>query len=308
MELYEFEERVKEEVGRLCGEKYQIEILDMVKNNGVTRRGLNISKNGGGTGTVIYPDAYYEKFESGEMTIKDVAEKLYDTFTAAKIPDETGLLSGGFEALKYRVIFRLVNQERNEGLLKTVPWVPFHDLAVVFLVLLEDGKDGCTSFLIHDSHARSWGIDAGELYGLARRNTPFLFPYEFSSVADILRRLCGLGEGAGSLEEASRPLYVLTNKRKVNGAAVMLYDNVLKNISRVLGTDLVIFPSSVHEVLITPYRRDLDVREMEGMVRMINQTEVPEEDVLSDSVYLYRRGAEDISIACEPLEPLGETA
>ncbi len=53
--------------------------------------------------------------------------------------------------------------------------------------------------------------------------------------------------------------------------------------------DLVILPSSIHEVLLAPYKKALSLDELNEMIFCINRSEVPVEDRLSDHIYFYSR-------------------
>ena len=57
----------------------------------------------------------------------------------------------------------------------------------------------------------------------------------------------------------------------------------------ILKKDYYILPSSVHEVIIVPYSEIYVCSKLDEMVREINSTQVEEEDVLSNHVYLYDR-------------------
>ena len=76
----------------------------------------------------------------------------------------------------------------------------------------------------------------------------------------------------------------------------MLYDSVLERFANVLGTDLYILPSSVHEVILLPkndtYNKDI----LAQMVREVNMEGVPSDEILSDNVYEYNRKDGLISI------------
>ncbi|GLC80989.1 DUF5688 family protein [Lacrimispora brassicae] len=61
--------------------------------------------------------------------------------------------------------------------------------------------------------------------------------------------------------------------------------------------DLIILPSSVHEVLLLPIDNDIDFREFQELVKYVNQAEVAVEDRLSDNVYLYNRSIKKLRIA-----------
>ena len=82
-------------------------------------------------------------------------------------------------------------------------------------------------------------------------------------------------------------LYVMTNRSQTFGASCMLYDSALEDFAKSQGCNVVILPSSIHEVLLLKHEKGMDFKDMREMVMEINRNEVPEEDVLSDSVYLY---------------------
>ena len=84
-------------------------------------------------------------------------------------------------------------------------------------------------------------------------------------------------------------MYVLSNKFRNYGAACIAYPNVLEMIGQILKKDYYILPSSVHEVIIVPYSEIYVCSKLDEMVREINSTQVEEEDVLSNHVYLYDR-------------------
>ena len=60
-------------------------------------------------------------------------------------------------------------------------------------------------------------------------------------------------------------------------------------LKEILKKDYYILPSSVHEVIIVPYSEIYVCSKLDEMVREINSTQVEEEDVLSNHVYLYDR-------------------
>ena len=64
-----------------------------------------------------------------------------------------------------------------------------------------------------------------------------------------------------------------------------------------------------HEVInMIPDKGDLRMEDLAAVVRMINETEVLEEDVLSDRVYRYRRETGTVTLASGSERGLGEMA
>lgn len=79
----------------------------------------------------------------------------------------------------------------------------------------------------------------------------------------------------------SVPMYVLTNKQKVNGASCMLYPDLICQFSDRIGKNLFIIPSSVHELLLLPADHKDEASEIRCMIREINDTQVRVEEILS---------------------------
>ena len=102
-----------------------------------------------------------------------------------------------------------------------------------------------------------WNVDKEELYDIAKENTIRLFPPEIKSLDSIIKKYIS-ANSAEELEDYYLPetvnnLYVLTNKEKLNGATIILYENLLSEFAKEIGVkELIILPSSIHETLILP--------------------------------------------------------
>ena len=87
--------------------------------------------------------------------------------------------------------------------------------------------------------------------------------------------------------ESSISMYVLSNKSRVEGAACILYPELIKDFSNVIGSSLYIIPSSIHEVLLLPSDNLDECDAIKGMIKEINDSQVKIEEVLSYSLYFY---------------------
>ena len=92
----------------------------------------------------------------------------------------------------------------------------------------------------------------------------------------------------------SFPMYVLSNQRRVDGAACMLYPNLISDFADAAGSSLYIIPSSIHEVLILPTAHADENTEIKNMIKEINDTQVNAEEILSYSLYFYDRNERKI--------------
>ncbi len=182
-----------------------------------------------------------------------------------------------------RITYRLINRKRHASLLQTTPYIPYLDLAIVFYVLVEADSDQVKVMRIQDAHLKMWGITKEQLFATACQMTHRLLPASFRNMREVIETYL---PGAGRAED---PLYVLTNRMQLHGAAAILYPGQLQAIREQLGENFYVLPSSVHEVLVLPVSRALDKGTLRGIVRDINRTVVDPEDVLSDQVYDYRQ-------------------
>ena len=129
-----------------------------------------------------------------------------------------------------------------------------------------------------------WNVTCGDLYRDARKNVLRLLPAELKSMTEVIREL---SDGLEDLGEDSIPMYVLTNSRKILGAACILYDGMLKGCALQIEDAFYLLPSSIHEVILVPKSVISDSRELISMVREINETQVRNTEVLSNQIYFY---------------------
>jgi hypothetical protein len=91
-------------------------------------------------------------------------------------------------------------------------------------------------------------------------------------------------------------MYVISNSKGINGASCLLYPEVVKSLSEDLQSDLYILPSSIHEIILVRDNGKLDKNALKEMVTEVNNTQVPEEEILSESVYFYSRQRDAITM------------
>ena len=94
---------------------------------------------------------------------------------------------------------------------------------------------------------------------------------------------------------ASDVMYVLTNRLRSHGAAAVLYEGCLEKIAAELACNYYVLPSSIHEVILTPDRHGFSYEELSSMVKEINESQVREEEVLSDHAYYYDRNRKELT-------------
>ena len=300
MEFNSFTTLVQREVEKRAGENYRVKLNDVMKNNGVVLRGITIRQDDSNISPTIYLNPYYDAYENGDTTLGTVIDEVIDTYERNKINRSIDMkFFLNYETVRSRIIFKLINTEKNRELLRDVPYIPFHDLSIVFQCLVSEERFGNASILIHNVHLQLWKVNARELYECALENTPLLQGYELADMNTVLEEMKALGGiDDEEIEDMQQevPMYVLSNKSRINGASCILYKDILKDFAMVVDKDLYVLPSSIHEVILLPSDGTQESEQLKEMVREINQSQVEKEEVLSDSVYYYRRS--DDSFFC----------
>lgn len=300
MEFTNFTTLVQREVEKRAGENYRVKLNDVIKNNGVVLRGITLMQDDSNISPTIYLNPYYDAYENGDTTLGTVIDEVIDTYERNKINRSIDMkFFLNYETVRSRIIFKLINTEKNRELLRDVPYIPFHDLSIVFQCLVSEERFGNASILIHNVHLQLWKVNARELYECALENTPLLQGYELADMDTVLEEMKALGGiDDEEIEDMQQevPMYVLSNKSRINGASCILYKDILKDFAMVVDKDLYVLPSSIHEVILLPSDGTQESEQLKEMVREINQSQVEKEEVLSDSVYYYRRS--DDSFFC----------
>jgi len=297
MEYNTFLESIRAALAAKITGDCQITVRTIPKNNGRMMDGISIQCPGEPMAPTIYLNSYYEQYQNGksiEDIISDIIKLLESNPNPVCIRPE---LFSQFSFVKDKIMFKVIHAASNELLLKDLPHIPILDLAVVFYLCLDRNAEGQMTALIHKEHQQMWSVTEQELMNLAKVNTPDAFPAEIKSMAHVLKEIAveHLGDQYDEAlmdlllheEDHPMPLYVLTNQTGLNGACCMLYPDILEQFAVQVNKSLIILPSSIHEVLITPDLLENAYDDFGEMVTFINQREVSPEDQLSNQVYRY---------------------
>lgn len=291
MEYKEFVEYIKMNAGYIAGEGGNITINHVIKNNGCEMEGLVIMEKGKDIAPTIYLDSFYELYTNGE-NIKNIIRQIEVIYEQNKnnVTFDVNILKQ-FDTIKDKIVYKVVNYRSNEKLLEQVPHKRILDLAVVFYCLLDNEYGRSATALIYNNNLKNWNVTIDDVYKAALKNTPDLLHSKISSMAALFEK-CGVnvdGEEVDLKDYVPSDMYVLTNESKLNGAACILYENVLYDFAQKLGADLYILPSSVHEVILLPKLSMFEKDELVNMVKEVNTEGVAADEVLSDHVYEYNR-------------------
>ncbi len=282
MTYYQFVEAVETKVKEVVDTEVTVGVHTAEKMNGVTKKGIILSKEGVNVSPTIYLEEYFGQYQHGK-SVEQIVHDILNLYREVKCEKSWNVDKiQTFSLIENKIVYRVIHYEKNRELLENVPYVRFLDLAITFCVLLEVTEHGTATMMVRNEHLEMWNVTKEVLYENARRNTEKLLPYSFQTMNAVVEELTGM-----PVYEEDDVLYVLTNCIRSFGAATMLYKDRLRRIGEYLRENYYILPSSIHEVIIVPESIAPFRGVLNRMVEEINETQLEEEEILSDHAYYY---------------------
>lgn len=277
---------IRNALSKKLGDGYSISVRQVLKTN-QKLDGLTILQEGNTISPAIYLDPFYQDLENG-ASIDDVVKDILQIYSSTRMYpnhfDVTSIQHFGY--VKGRLFVELVNRHLNQELLQDVPHSLFlDDFAVTVRCMVTIRTEENASFLVHNGHLGMWHIGQEELLALAVQNTRELLGIDLRNMKEVIGELL---PHSITEETADTALWVMTNRKKLYGAATVLFDDALKDFADTHGDFYVIF-SSVHEVLLMPTSDRFSINDITEMNQEVNATQVREEEILGTRAYYYSR-------------------
>ena len=276
------------------GHPAQLRVCTIDVNNGQESK-IEVKFEESKTGQYIPVRLLYSSVMDGE-DYNDLLSELYSSLIRnLKNHDFSNDLTNARDEFEKKVFFRLVSVDLNKDMLLRVPHriIEGIDLAITYrlMVRFEEG-DGLASALIENENCE---YSEEELYNMALKNTPIMFPEEFMSIWDKFDAL-------SFLKDDKDAMYILGNKFGINGASVMAYPDCLKNVSEKMegiygNGDFYVLPSSIHEVIVFSSQTTFSEGYMLDVIREANSKMSNGRDILSHSLYFYKKDTGRLEIA-----------
>ncbi len=277
---------ILEALSKKLGDSFHISIQKVLKTN-VKLDGLTIMQDGETIAPTIYLEPFYKDLENG-TSLDDVVNGILRIYSESGIQplhfDPTSVLD--FDHVKDKLYVQLVNRHSNSELLRDIPHSLFlDDFAVTVRCIVEMASEGSASFLVHNTHMEMWHMNQEALISSAIQNTRRIFGLDLRSMNDVIKEL--LPDPVEN-DRIGTPLWIMTNNKKLSGAATALFDDVLRDFANEHGNFYVIF-SSVHEVLLLPTPDNSDIDVITRMNQEVNATQVQADEILGTKAYYYSK-------------------
>ena len=242
----------------------------VVTKNGIEKKALTV----GYKGANVMANIYYEDIEGNAKDIIDSALKNMPKINIDTLMSKENMLDNVFIAI----------QKVSEENLVRKPSI-FAGLELYLVMKVNENA----TVKIQPQVLDRIGVTEMELFAKAEENTynnaivMSLDDMIMSMITESTPKESRLNE----LDYTQDDIICVTNKDRVKGAGIIGVPKALEKIKEILKADkLIIIPSSIHEVLITPYTEGF-MELSKSMIPEINEKEVRAEDKLSDTPYIF---------------------
>lgn len=315
MNYQEFTEEMLKRLKEYYGNEAEVSIRTKSCSNNGYREALSILFTGIDERIcpLIYLDVLYEAFCEGQndigesekadeeklKSIDDCVEmvvRMRSEFEPDDIVKENARKLMDWNSVKNDVYPILVPRDGNEQFLASFIYTPFLDLAVIYEVRIREDENGTVSSKISNDLFSRYELTQEELHEQAIRN----MKKDGYLLTDMMLQVMGLcldeePDEVKSLDMKTGNMYVLTNRSKRHGAAILLDEELLGE--KIGNKTAYIIPSSIHETLWMLADEDISVEKLDQTIYDVNKAEVKACERLSDHCYIWDGEAQKVVMA-----------
>lgn len=191
--------------------------------------------------------------------------------------------------IKGNLYMSLISLDRNiEGLKQEdIFFIPLEDMAITFYIRIET-EDSIGKLTIKNGMLEAIHLTKKEALLYAKRN--LLKHCDIIDIEKIIQQYIHPDYFLENETDKTCKMLIVTTKNRVEGAALMLVDDVMKKLEKYFSSRYLILPSSIHEFIAIPYTSYYTISEWEKIVHEINATVLSPNEYLSDSVFVWENG------------------
>lgn len=302
-------DEVKHCLENVCtyGDKYsgvEVKIVEITKNNDQHLTGISIKKADDNIAPQIYLNKYFDGYNVDNFQWEDIINEILHIITNSDVGNFDISDLTDINKVRDKIYIRLINTELNTEYLADKPHTDIEDLSIIYAIELNLNDKGEGSVPITDNLLANLGITKNELHDIAMTNLSKSNAV-FKSMRDTMMDIM-LAEGYDKEfidmmipdDDTNPQMYVLTNKKKLYGANLILNKATMDNIYDTLDGGFVIIPSSIHEVIILPFNENtMDADSLKSMIQEVNGSSLSANEVLSNHPYIYNKSTGICAIA-----------
>lgn len=289
---------IREQVAKIIGTDYIVEYREINKLNDTKKHSLNIRKKGDSIASCMYIDDLLNKYNQPEIIsskiVKDYFDSIRERDKYTKMVDNIK----DWNIIKDNLRLKIINTKLNKEILTDIPHNNFEDLSLIILATIPEIS---ASVKVNLQLLNMWNKTFEEVFEIATKNT-----YKdvlIQNMSDIQKNLVisnfvaqGYNEEEAKKEAENlvsqmggEDMIVITNSNKIFGAVNGFNpENIIKAMDILECDDVVIIPSSIHEVIVIKGTPD-NIDEFCNLISSVNENEVVPEEILNNHPYFYNR-------------------
>ncbi len=252
--------------------------------------GLSVLMPGQKAGIVANLDVYYMRYCHHEDSTKLIDEMLEECVDESFSAFLDKYLS--YDVAKDRLFaqLRCLEDVNDDQICYQIG-----DFAMIFFLMVGGTGNGWRCMQVTESLLEQFDVSPEELMRTALKNSEKLMPPLITPMGTYIK------DGMDCDEGSSSTMILVTNKQSNRGAVVLFYEGVMERIANYLQDDLLIIPSSIHEMLVVPFSEHAGNEEnLEELIQELNESRmVRMGEKLSDHLYFYNRFTHGFAIVLE---------
>ena len=191
-----------------------------------------------------------------------------------------------YEKVKDNTYLRLIPGD--SPILKSTPHKMIEDMALVVNIHLDSISDdnGRSCVVVSRPLMEMYGIDEAKLFADAEKNSLENEPIVFKPLIDMVKDLIN-SENIPDPEDVGIVTYIATNASGFQGAAVAGYPDFCEKAAETMGGSFYMLPSSVHEFILIKDDGKAKAKDLNKMIRNVNETVLEPRDILAAQCYHY---------------------
>ena len=238
------------------------EVKETVKNNGVVHYGI-MKREGDELAT---PNVYVDDLLANNVSINEAVSIVKERMESARAESrrlDTSVIDT-YETAKPKLRAKLLNGNKNTfEVYKSAAEYGFDDLVIVPIVVIAINENGMSSTKVSKNMLEKWGVSADEVIATAMEQTE----------CKVMDMEMFFGE----------TLTIVTTLDMVNGAIAGVLKQKELNERYPQGYWLV--PSSIHEMIVFPYKENINGDDLVGIIGEVNDEVLAREDYLGSKPY-----------------------
>ena len=261
-------------IAEIIEEKGYKAVVHEIPKGSIVKMGISLGEG------IVRPTIYPDQFEAFELTDDEIADKVIELYKKNKTPnfDTQNIMKEDY--IKENAFVTVRRPIIDDSFTKA-----FLDLQLVLNVKVSVSEDDeFSSYKVSKKQAEVLGLTE-DIFDEAINNTRF----SVRTMGEVVKSI------APDEEIPDCGLYIVSNERRTQGAAAIYNKELFKTFADLIDSDLVIIPSSIHELIVMKYNSSLSIYELNNMVNEANETSVIPEEQLSDHVYIFNRSTNSLT-------------